>query len=69
MWTMADVSDDVRVVYRTFGHNTLPYHEVAEQLRYQQVQEFWPLLRLIREGAATATATAVTVVDGEEFGA
>ena len=41
------ISEDVRAVYRAFGHNELSYQEVTEQLRYEQVVKKWPLLYLV----------------------
>ncbi|GAB3379039.1 hypothetical protein NCG89_15490 [Spongiibacter taiwanensis] len=65
---MSDISEDVRAVYRSFGHSDLPYHEVVEQVRYRQAQQHWPFLRLMttRETTAMSTAGEQPATDAEK---
>ena len=54
---MAKQSDDIRVLYRAFGHSDLPYREVASLARYRYAVAKWPLLaRCSAEGHSDLTA-------------
>lgn len=62
---MSDISEDVRAVYRSFGHSDLPYHEVVEQVRYRQAQQHWPFLRLMQASAPAVGDGLVTDTEKE----
>lgn len=61
---MAKQSDDIRVLYRAFGHSDLPYHELTSQARYRHAVAKWPLLARCNPKSQTGCASARDHTEG-----
>lgn len=62
---MAMLSEDIRILYRAFGHSDLPYKEIASRARYQRAVLKWPLLSRLQhvESSTDSQPGAIAAAD------